>query len=90
MAKVAICHICGNAYTPKCPNSKYCGKKCSREASKKRFVDGVYIGANSEQKKDILSLSEMNNLARKNGMTYGEFVQWCNYMQSDFKPLAKK
>lgn len=71
------CDICGNRFLPKVANGKYCGPECTREGGNRRARgraerDRKVNKANKAP--PILTIPQVVALARKAGMSYGEYV----------------
>lgn len=78
-----ICEGCGKAFQAEHHNTRYCCGTCKRQANKrnvnaanKRFreLEGDRRKAGKGQKKMKTPLAQINEEARKHGMTYGQYV----------------
>ena len=71
------CRVCGKMFEPTRSTQIYCGKECSRKAAKeneKEYQRQLREQKKEKPKKKVLSLAEINALAREKGMNYGEYV----------------
>ncbi len=65
--KTAICPVCQTVFEPKSA-SKYCSAKCRLKAN------GRMSPKPRQRKKPSLSLAQINELARAEGLNYGQYV----------------
>ena len=76
------CPICGNSFTANCGRQKYCSKDCrekfEREIRKSNREDALYRERNKDNinrvNKNRMELMRINKKAKKEGLTYGQYV----------------
>ncbi len=65
------CRFCNLKFVPKCGAQKFCDDDCreryNEEQRRKARIEK--LGANK-----VMSIAEVNQMARDKGMTYGKFV----------------
>lgn len=70
--KTGFCEVCGNKFTMRSPNSKYCSTICRKKA-KNMIADGmgwkIYPMTDNMKKISIIAAE-----AAKHGMSYGKYV----------------
>ena len=76
---ILTCKICGKEFEAGCCNAKCCSEKCKKENAKinsKRHAERVKLQQKEEKekKKKKLTIAEIAVIARKAGMTYGQYV----------------
>lgn len=69
------CCICGKTFSPRSPNQKCCGAKCSDV--NRRNIAAVYKRKHPcvyRNKKQMSELARINELASSEGKSYGMYV----------------
>lgn len=74
-----ICSVCGKEYPTEFIRSNYCSPECKESRQNERIVKGVYTKKKKE-KLDDSNISKVNAMAKKMGMSYGQYVA-LQYMQ---------
>ena len=69
--KIGVFEVCGNDFSMRSPNSKYCSKACSKKAKNMDRGGGWKIYPMTDNMKKI---SIIAGEAAKHGMSYGKYV----------------
>lgn len=62
------CEGCGALFDPKAGNQRYCGPACYRLARERKKLE------TAKPKKNQMAVQEIEDAARKHGLTYGQFT----------------
>ena len=68
------CDICGNEFNPKRANGIYCGPDCAREGGNRKARERAARDRKVKKAPPMLTIPQVVDLARKAGMSYGEYV----------------
>lgn len=84
-----VCDICGKEFMG-IGVAKVCGPACRKEAT--RIKEAIKRAKLKEQytgrKKEMSELARINEEARAAGMSYGQYVSWCESEKKRAKRLA--
>lgn len=78
-----ICEICGKEFSPSARNQKYCGTECGLKANRERqkayrentkSMKEKEVRRNAHTRKKKLTISDINAMALKEGLSYGKFI----------------
>lgn len=79
---IKSCALCGNAFYPKKDNQMYCCIRCRSIANARRTrrrQEEIYKANKAAAKANENELVRIAKLARKSGMSYGEYVGKMEY-----------
>lgn len=71
---IGKCAMCGETFVYKKGNKKCCSTKCAQERNKLLRNWRAKLELQNAKRKKVLSIAEVNELARAQGMTYGEYL----------------
>lgn len=69
---IKACIVCGKKFETKTATAKYCSPECNRK--KNPYTDVMPKMKERVAKKPKFSLKEVATMARREGISYGEFV----------------
>ena len=84
MTEKRPCKICGKIFQPSTARNLYCGKACKKQAQKNQRLEYVKEVNEERKKPEVMekpartkptfTLSEIVAAAKKEGISYGEYV----------------